>query len=59
MATLLPGRNRKQCRERFYNQINPAIRKGDWSAEEDALLARLHAEHGNRWAEIAKHVPGR
>ncbi len=59
VAQLLPGRNRKQCRERWYNQINPAIRKGDWTAEEDALLEQLHAVYGNKWSEIAKRVDGR
>ena len=35
-------------------QVNPDIRKEKWSAEEDRLLASLVAEHGNRWADIAK-----
>ena len=59
VAQLLPGRNRKQCRERWYNQINPDIRKGDWTAEEDALLESLHVVYGNKWSEIAKRVEGR
>jgi hypothetical protein len=59
VAALLPGRNRKQCRERWYNQINPAIRKGEWTKQEDALLEYLHEIYGNRWSEIAKRVEGR
>ena len=35
-------------------QVNPYIRKEKWSADEDKLLASLVAEHGNRWADIAK-----
>jgi hypothetical protein len=35
-------------------QVNPDIRKEKWSAEEDRHLAALVAEHGNRWADIAK-----
>jgi transposase-like protein len=35
-------------------QVNPDIRKEKWSAEEDRQLAALVAEHGNRWADIAK-----
>ena len=38
IAKFLPGRNGKQCRERWHNQLDPAIRKDAWSAEEDAML---------------------
>jgi Myb-like DNA-binding domain len=36
------------------SQVNPGIRKEKWSADEDHQLAALVAEHGNRWADIAK-----
>jgi GAF domain-containing protein len=35
-------------------QVNPDIRKEKWTADEDRLLASLVAEHGNRWADIAR-----
>ena len=38
IAKYLPGRNGKQCRERWHNQLDPAIRKDAWTAEEDATL---------------------
>ena len=30
-----------------------------WTDEEDALIARLRAELGNRWKLIAEQLPGR
>jgi hypothetical protein len=51
------GRAGKQCRERWFNHLDPSIRKTPWTEEEDQLILQLHAEKGNRWAEIAKH-PG-
>jgi hypothetical protein len=59
LAPQLPHRTPKQCRERWHNHLNPQINRGPWTAEEDRVLALRHRELGNRWAEIARHLPGR
>jgi Myb-like DNA-binding domain len=59
IARQLNGRLGKQCRERWYNHLDPNIKKGEWTTEEDQTLIASHSECGNRWAEIAKRLPGR
>lgn len=60
IAEVMPGRTAKQCRERYNNHVDPAIKKDKiWTAEEDALVMQLHAEHHNQFAKIARHIPGR
>ena len=59
IAAELPGRIGKQCRERWHNHLNPDIRKGPFSEEEDRLILESHVKFGNRWAELSKLLPGR
>ncbi|XP_028773036.1 transcription factor MYB3R-3 [Neltuma alba] len=59
IAKSLPGRIGKQCRERWHNHLNPEIKKDAWTLEEELALMNAHRIHGNKWAEIAKVLPGR
>jgi hypothetical protein len=54
VAQLMRTRNARQCRERWNNYINPALRMGTWTPDEDELLLKQYAIHGSKWNKIAK-----
>ena len=46
----------RQCRERWYNQLNPQLTKGRWTPQEDILLIQKYQELGPKWVLLAKYI---
>jgi len=59
VASHLPGRMGKQCRERWFNHLAPDVKKGEWTLEEDRQIMAAVREHGTKWSVIVKQLPGR
>ena len=59
IASHIPGRAGKQCRERWLNHLDSRVVKSDWTPDEDAILLDAQQRVGNKWSEIARGLPGR
>ncbi|XP_008645508.1 uncharacterized protein [Zea mays] len=70
VAFAIPGREAKQCqirrvayhyikKKRWTRSLDPAIKKQDWSEQEDLKLIRAHQIYGSQWLKMVKHFPGR
>jgi hypothetical protein len=61
IAKLVPGRNNRQCRLRWADNLGPNINRtiGKWIAEEDAMIIDAVKKCGNDWVAVAALVPGR
>ena len=59
LTKLIPGKSSKQCRERWYNHLDPERKTGDWCESEIRAILDGHRRYGSRWVEISKSVPGR
>ena len=49
----------KHCRERFYNHLNPSLKKGDWTTEDDIILLKNYLKYHKKWSKINAKLKGR
>ncbi|KAM6572770.1 hypothetical protein CsatA_016850 [Cannabis sativa] len=49
----------KSCRLRWMNYLRPDVRRGNYTAEEENTIIKLHQQHGKKWSMIAAKLPGR
>ncbi|KAK7235283.1 hypothetical protein SO694_00068194 [Aureococcus anophagefferens] len=59
IALEMPGRNGKQCRERWNNHLDPTVSKEPWTLDEVRTILVEYHKRGNKWAEISRFLPGR
>ena len=55
----MPGRNVRQCRERYKHYLSPEISQQPWTPAEDELLLAKVNEIGSRWVTISKFFNNR
>ena len=58
-AEFITGRSGKQCRERWFNTLNPEVIKGNWTPEEDFIIFDSYRQFGSHWTKIAEKLAGR
>lgn len=48
-----------QCQNRWQKSLDPTVRHGSWTAEEDVQLRKAVSGYGSSWIHVAATVPGR
>lgn len=55
VASQMPNRSPRQCRERYLNYLVEKTKKGDWSKEEDDLIFSLYDQIGPKWSKMTQY----
>ncbi|KAK6871674.1 Myb-like DNA-binding protein BAS1 [Candida tropicalis] len=53
------SRKGKDCRKRWTNSLDPSLRKGKWTKEEDEALIEAYKKHGASWLKVSSEISGR
>lgn len=59
IASLMPDRTPRQCRDRYSNYLAPGFIHSEWTKEEDNLLAEKYTLLGPKWTQIRQFFPFR
>ncbi|OHT15906.1 hypothetical protein TRFO_42201 [Tritrichomonas foetus] len=59
IASNLPGRNGRQCRDRWYNYLSPDVDFIPWTTADDKILVDKVNECGTHWSMIHACFPKR
>ncbi|KAL1923663.1 uncharacterized protein VTP21DRAFT_8643 [Calcarisporiella thermophila] len=59
IAQKIPHRTASQCQSRWEESLNPTVRKGKWTDEEDRLLIAGYHRYGKCWIRVAEMIGGR
>jgi hypothetical protein len=59
LSETLNGRSGKSCRERWFNHLDPKIKRTEWSQEEQWVLFILRNQSNEKWSLISKKLMGR
>ncbi|KAG0246575.1 hypothetical protein B0O80DRAFT_169705 [Mortierella sp. GBAus27b] len=59
IAACVPGRTNKNCRKRWFHSLDPRLKKGGWTEEEDQLLRMGVQKFRGQWSKIAERIQGR
>eukprot|EP01155_Anaeramoeba_flamelloides_P028140 Anaeramoba_flamelloidesa831940_24.p1 GENE.a831940_24~~a831940_24.p1 ORF type:complete len:218 (-),score=43.61 a831940_24:39-692(-) len=59
ISTFFSDKNATQCLHRWKKVLDPKLKKGSWSMEEDLLLTNAVKKYKSSWPKIALVVEGR
>jgi hypothetical protein len=59
IAKFIPGKNPRQCHDRWKAYLSPRVSNHPWTTEEDQFLIEKVKEIGKRWVQLTSFFPFR
>jgi myb proto-oncogene protein/Myb-like DNA-binding protein BAS1 len=56
IAREIPGRTDDACSKRYREALDPNLKKGEWTTEEDEELMKLHNKFGEKWGLLGQEL---
>lgn len=56
IARHISGRTDDACSKRYREALDPALKRGDWTSDEDAKLLEAYARVGGKWGQIGQEL---
>ncbi|TFK57621.1 hypothetical protein OE88DRAFT_1651452 [Heliocybe sulcata] len=56
IARHIPGRTDDACSKRYREALDPALKKSEWTSEEDSVLLDLYQRLGGKWGQIGQEL---
>ncbi|EIN13381.1 hypothetical protein PUNSTDRAFT_129070 [Punctularia strigosozonata HHB-11173 SS5] len=56
IARSIPGRTDDACSKRYREALDPALKKDDWTSEEDDRLLDAYSRLGGRWSQVGQSL---
>ena len=53
VASCMPGRNKRQCKERWTNYLSPTVNNAPWTVAEDSLLLQ---KTRRAWSQVGENL---
>lgn len=59
IAEIIQTKTAKQCRDHYFNCLDPKIKNSLWTVEEEKILLKKYQQYGSHWSKIKRYLPGR
>lgn len=59
ISEIIKSKSAKQCRDHYFNCLDPNINTALWTNEEEKILLKKYKQYGAHWSKIRKYLPGR
>lgn len=59
IAKMMPGRNPRQCKDRWEKYLSPEVNLGPYTKDEDLFILQQYEQLGPKWMKIGKMMKGR